>query len=143
MLSFFTILHFLGASFLIGGEPLVALIAIKAEKDDSTLKFFVNFLSTIAVFMWIGMGLALAGGLGMFIIGSFSLNALFSLKLILYILVGLVSLLLLLRIPKVKLAARENLSSLRKNPDFKQMDLFSRINLLLVMAILIVSVLMY
>ena len=143
MLSFFTILHFLGASFLIGGEPLVALIAIKAEKDDGTLRFFVNFLNNIAVFMWVGMGVALVGGLGMFIKGSYSLNALFILKIILYILIAVVSLLLLLRIPKVRLAARDNLGGLRKNPDFKQMDLFSRINLLLVLAILIVSVLMY
>ena len=143
LLTFFTILHFLGASLLVGGEPLVALIAIKSEKDDHALKFFVNFLGIIAKFMWVGMGLALVGGLGMFLQVGYTVNSFFLVKILLYILVAIVSLLLLINIPKVQSAAEQEFSKLRENPIFKKLDLLSKIDMVLIFAIFIISVIMY
>lgn len=143
MLSFFSILHFLGASFLIGGEPLVAIMAIKAEKDDTALKFFAGFVKTVAIFMWVGMGLSLIGGIGMFLNGGYSLNSLVVAKLVIYAIIVVVSLIMLLQIPKVQQIANTNFKGLRSDPIFKRLDILSRIDLLLVMSILIISVIMY
>lgn len=143
MFTLFAVLHFLGASFLIGGEPLVAIIAIKAEKNESTLRFFVGFLRTIAAFMWVGVGLTLIGGLGMYLKGGYHANTLFLIKMILYVLVIVVSFLLLVNIPKVQRIAQRNFTNLRNDPTFKQLDTLSKVDMLLIMAILIVSVIMY
>jgi|GEM_PF-2352913 len=143
MLSFFTILHFLGASFLIGGEPLVAIMAIKAEKDDTALRFFADFVKTVAIFMWVGMGLSLIGGLGMFLNGGYSLNPLVVTKLVIYALIAVVSLVLLLQIPQVQQTAKTNFEGLRNDSTFKRLDILSRIDMLLVMSILVISVIMY
>lgn len=140
MLVLFTFLHFLGISFLAGGEPLVAMMAIKSEKDDNALKFFISFLWNIVIYMWIGMILALIGGLGMFMLTNSTTSNIFWLKIALYIIVAIVSLLLLVNVPKVKSAAQNDFKNLRQNPIFKRMELLSRIDMIFIFAVLIVSV---
>ena len=63
--------------------------------------------------------------------------------MILYVLVVIISFILLLRIPKVVRSAKLDLKGLRQDPNFKRMDILSRLDLACVICILIVSVLMY
>ncbi|MBU2604011.1 MAG: hypothetical protein KKA32_17915 [Actinobacteria bacterium] len=135
-------LHFVGVSILVGGELLIAMIAMRAQKDDNTLTFFVGFLYRIAGFMWAGVILSAVGGTGLIITLDYPLAGLFVVKLVLVGVVIGVSLVMLLGLPKVKAAAAEDFSGLRSSSQFKQLDLISRINLLLVLAILVISVVM-
>jgi putative copper export protein len=142
VLTLLTILHFLGASFLIGGEPLVAIMAIKAEKDDTALKFFAGFVKNITIFMWVGMVLALIGGIGMMLLGGYMITTLFWVKMGIYALIMIVSFILLIQVPKVQRIAQSNFMGLRTDPTFKRLDILSKIDMILVLAILIVSVIM-
>ena len=63
-------------------------------------------------------------------------------KLVLVGVVIAVSLLMLLGLPKVRAAAAEDFLGLRNHRQFRQLDLTSRINLLLVLVIVVVSVVM-
>ncbi len=135
-------LHFMGVGILVGGELLIAMIAIRAQNDDTALAFFVGFLYRIAVFMWVGVGLAAIGGVGLILTLDYPISGLFILKLVLVGVVIVVSLLLLLGLPKVSTAAAEDFSGLRSHRQFKQLDPISRINLLLVLGIVVVSVVM-
>jgi hypothetical protein len=135
-------LHFIGVGILVGGELLIAMIAIRAQKDDTVLAFFVGFLYRIAVFMWVGVGLATIGGVGLILTLDYPFSGLFVLKLVLVGVVIAVSLVMLLGLPKVRTAASEDLSGLTRHSQFKRLDLISRINLVLVLAIMVVSVVM-
>lgn len=141
MIALFSFLHFLGMSFLVGGEPLVAMIAIRSEKNDNALRFFVDFLWNIVIFMWIGMILTLIGGLGMVLNGVNAGGGLFVVKALLYVLVAIVSFLLFLNVSKVKAAATVDFRGLRSNLFFKRMDMLSKIDMVLILAIVVVSVL--
>ncbi len=135
-------LHFIGVSILVGGELLIAMIAMRARKDDNALTFFVGFLYRIAVFMWVGVALSAIGGTGLILTLDYPIAGLFVVKLVLVGVVIGVSLVMLLGLPKVKTAAAEDFSGLRSHSQFKQLDLISRLNLLLVLAIVVVSVVM-
>jgi len=142
MTEFFQFFHFLGAAILVGGELLIALMAIRAQDDDEALSFFVGFLRQIAVFMWVGTGLALVGGAGLAIVGDHGFPVAFVLKLVAFALVIVISVLLGLRIPRVRAAAEQNLQQVRADSNFRVMDLLSRANLVLVLVILVLSVVM-
>jgi hypothetical protein len=135
-------LHFIGVGILVGGELLIAMIAIRAQKDDTALAFFVGFLYRIAAFMWVGVGLATAGGVGLILTLDYPFSGLFILKLVLVGVVIAVSLQMLLGLPKVRAAAAEDFLGLRSHRQFRQLDLISRINLLLILVIVVVSVVM-
>lgn len=135
-------IHFVGVSILVGGELLIAMIAMRAQKDDNALTFFVGFLYRIAAFMWVGVALSAIGGTGLILTLDYPIAGLFVVKLVLVGVVIGVSLVMLLGLPKVKAAAAADFSGLRSSSQFKQLDLISRINLLLVLAILVISVVM-
>lgn len=123
-----------------GGEPLVALIAIRSEKNDNALRFFVDFLWNIVIYMWIGMILTLIGGMGMVLNGVNSGGSLFTVKALLYVFVAIVSFFLFLNISRVKAAATVDFKGLRSNPVFKRMDMLSKIDMVLILAIVVLSV---
>lgn len=135
-------LHFIGVGILVGGELLIAMIAIRAQKDDTALAFFVSFLYRIAAFMWVGVGLAIIGGVGLILTLDYPFSGLFIVKLVLVGIVVAVSVVMLLGLPKVRAAAAEDLAGLRGHSRFKRLDLISRINLVLVLVIVVVSVVM-
>jgi hypothetical protein len=128
---------------LVGGELLIAMIAIKAQKNDDTLRFFAGFLYSIAAFMWIGVGLAAVGGLGLILTLDIPFTGLFIAKLVLVGVVVLVSIVMLRGLPGVKDAAQTDFAGLRTSDRFKRLDLLSRVNLVLVLVILVISVVMW
>lgn len=135
-------LHFIGVGILVGGELLIAMIAMRAQKDDNALTFFVGFLYRIAAFMWAGVALSVIGGAGLILTLDYPISGLFIVKLVLVGVVIGVSLVMLLGLSKVRAAAAEDFSGLRNHSQFKQLDLISRLNLLLVLAIVAISVVM-
>ena len=142
MAHLFALLHFLGVAILVGGELLIALIAIRAQKDDTTLAFFLGFLYRIAAFMWVGLAIVVAGGVGLVLTLDYPWSGLFAAKLALLGFLIIVSVVMLFGLPKVKAAALQDPAGIRESGQFKRLDVLSRINLVLALAIMIISVLM-
>lgn len=140
MYPIFSFLHFFGMSFLLGGEVLIAAIAIKAAKDDSALTFFVGFLKGVAAFMWAGTALAVVGGIGMVAIHpEFAGTTAFTVKLALVALVVAVALVMGVKIGKVQEGFSRLGVAMREDASYKTLDILSRVNLFAVVAIALVS----
>lgn len=140
MYDLLSFLHFFGMSLLVGGEVLVAIIAIKAGKDETALRFFVGFLRSIAAFFWVGLILSIAGGVGMVILQpEFARSIAFTVKMVLVAVILVIALIMAVRIGQIDEIFKRSGSAVRDDRAFKNLDLLSRINLLIVIAIVAIS----